>query len=234
MPEGLLGKTLKKADQLARQKELEGTVLRHSGGGEEAMPLSSPAEAGAQRREPDPAVGDDDLFAGQSEDVAASRQGAPQLMDISRWFDAAGFIAGLQPYINRMHGRRFPAFSMADGHVYFWVKVLEEVARKQAERAGCMEIATLGPRDLTIRQVLYSIVHQLWVEHEVIARGLIRGNYFGGYFQVTRKFGKDMKGYYTPFHAEAFGSIAEMEQAKPDMLRDILKVSPSLDTGEQN
>ncbi len=28
------------------------------------------------------------------------------------------------------------------------------------------------------------------------------------------------------FHAEAFGSIAEMERSKPDMLRDILSVSP--------
>jgi hypothetical protein len=35
-----------------------------------------------------------------------------------------------------------------------------------------------------------------------------------------------MRGYYTPFHAEAFGSIAEMERGKPDLLRDILKVSP--------
>jgi hypothetical protein len=35
-----------------------------------------------------------------------------------------------------------------------------------------------------------------------------------------------MRGYYTPFHAEAFGSIAEMERTKPDLLRDILDVSP--------
>ena len=46
---------------------------------------------------------------------------------------------------------------------------------------------------------------------------------------MTRKIGKPIKGYYTPFHAEAFGSIAEMEQNKPKMLRDIVKVSPYLD-----
>ena len=46
---------------------------------------------------------------------------------------------------------------------------------------------------------------------------------------VSRKIGKSMKGYYTPFHAEAFGSIAEMEQAKPTLLRDIQNVSPFLD-----
>jgi hypothetical protein len=35
-----------------------------------------------------------------------------------------------------------------------------------------------------------------------------------------------MRGFYTPFHAEAFGSIAEMEQTKPKLLKDIIKVSP--------
>ena len=118
---------------------------------------------------------------------------------------------------------------MPNGIVYFQVKALEEVARKQAERAGCMEIATMAQKDFTMRQVLFTIVHLLRVEHEVIARGLIKDSFFGGYFRVTRKIGKGIKGYYTPFHAEAFGSIAEMEQAKSAMLRDIQKVSPFLD-----
>ena len=82
-------------------------------------------------------------------------------MDISGWFDAAAFLEELKPYINKMFGRRFLAFSMPDGLVYFQVKVLEEVARKQAERAGCMEIATMAPKDLTMRQVLFTIVHHL-------------------------------------------------------------------------
>ncbi len=38
-------------------------------------------------------------------------------MDISGWFDAAGFLDELKPYINKMFGRRFMAFSMADGYV---------------------------------------------------------------------------------------------------------------------
>ncbi len=92
---------------------------------------------------------------------------APQLVDISSWFEASQFLDNLKPYINKMFGRRFLAFSTPDGHVYFQAKVLEEVA--------------------------------------------------------------PIKGYYTPFHAEPFGSIAEMEHAKPQMLRDIIKVSPYLD-----
>ena len=84
-----------------------------------------------------------------------------------------------------------------------------------------------------MRQVLFTIVHHLRQESDIIARGLIKDTFFGGYFLVTKKFGKNMRGYYTPFHAEAFGSIAEMERSKPDMLRDIVKVSPYLDNGAQ-
>ena len=83
-----------------------------------------------------------------------------------------------------------------------------------------------------MRGVLLTIVNHLRTEHDVIARGLIKDTYFGGYFNVTRKIGKPMKGYYTPFHAEAFGSIAEMEQDKPKMLRDIVKVSPYMDDAD--
>ncbi len=150
-------------------------------------------------------------------------------MDIAAWFDAALFLNELKPYINKMFGRRFMAFSMSDGHVYFQVKVLEEVARKLAEQAGSMEIATMAQGDESMRSVLLSIVNHLRADHEVIARGLIKDTFFGGYFNVTRKIGKPIKGYYTPFHAEAFGSIADMEQNKSKILRDIVKVSPYLD-----
>ncbi|MEW6291557.1 MAG: HD domain-containing protein [Thermodesulfobacteriota bacterium] len=253
MPEGLLGKTLKKADQLARQKELEEVVAQQESV-TESIPQKSP-EALAQRQDaendkaasssvPEPARQDTtdkaaaawqaqaDIFdengaAGQGKDAPE----VPKLLDISAWFVAALFLDELKPFINKMFGRRFLAFSMPDGHVYFQVKVLEEVARKQAERAGCIEIATMAQNDPTMRQVLFTIVHHLRSEHDVIARGLIKDNFFGGYFTVIKKIGKNVKGYYTPFHAEAFGSIAEMEKDKPAMLRDIQKVEPYLNDG---
>ena len=108
-----------------------------------------------------------------------SKTETPQLMDISAWFDAALFLEELKPYINKMFGRRFMAFSMSDGHVYFQAKVLEEVARKLAEQAGNMEIATMGQRDESMRSVLLSIVNHLRADHEVIARGLIKDNFLG-------------------------------------------------------
>ena len=228
MPEGLLGKTLKKADQQARQQELERWV-----GVDATEEIKESHEEEAKEKPPQPSSREAvqrvqaDIY-GETIDPAPNREeiAPPQRMDISGWFDAAGYLAMLKPYINRVDGRRFLAFSMADGLVYFQVKVLEEVARKQAQEAGCMEIATMAQDDPTMRQVLFSVVQHLRKEHEVIATHLIKATYFGGYFLVTRKFNTKMRGYYTPFHAEAFGSIAEMERSKPELLRDILDVSP--------
>lgn len=240
-PEGLLGKTLKKADQLARQKELEETVSRFENktglaGNKPPLPTQQQnndsiamesIESSTEEKAAAAWQAQSDIYGESSEGLKATNASeVPKLMDISRWFDAEQFLEGLKPYINKMFGRRFMAFSMPDGYVYFQAKVLEEVARKQAERAGCMEIATMAQKDPTLQRVLFTIVHQLRRENDIIARGLIKDNYFGGYFTVTRKIGDSMKGFYTPFHAEVFGSIAEMEQNKSDILRNIQSVKP--------
>ena len=234
-PQGLLGKTLKQADQKARQKELEEAALQIDTKEDVNPTDESQVPAKRQQETTGTAIrrAQQDIY---DESGGADREKRktekPELMDISGWFDATGFLDELKPFINKMFDRRFLAFSMADGHVYFQTKVLGDIARKMAERAGNMEIATMGQRDESMRNVLLSIVHHLRADHEVIARRLIKDSYFGGYFNVTRKIGKPMKGYYTPFHAEAFGSISEMEQSKPKMLRDIIKVSPYMDDAD--
>ena len=230
-PQGLLGKTLKKADQLARQKELEeATQTQDAGQTLNTKPIPTKEKSNTKEASIAAWQTEADIFGENCEMPRhTAKSDIPKLMDISGWFDAGKFIDDLKPAINKMHGRRFLAFSMPDGYVYFQTKVLEELARKQAERAGCMEIAMMGPMNESMRNVLLTIVHRLKTEHEVIARGLIKDSFFGGYFSVTRKFGKAIKGYYTPFHAEAFGSIAEMEQAKPEILRDIVQVCPYLE-----
>lgn len=165
---------------------------------------------------------------GEEQSSAKKNADVPKLIDISPWFDAEKLLKNLAPYINRVSGRRFMAFFMADGYVYFQAKALEEVARKQAEQAGAMDIATMAADDLTMRRVLFTVVHHLRVEHEVIARELVKEQYFGGYFTITTKGGKTMKGFYTPFHAEAFGSIAEMEDNKTGLLKNFKSVAPYL------
>ena len=76
-----------------------------------------------------------------------------------------------------------------------------------------------------MRRVLFTVVHHLR-GLDVIAGELVKEQYFGGYFTIKTKGGKTMKGFYTPFHAEAFGSIAEMEAAKTGLLKNFKSVSP--------
>ena len=167
---------------------------------------------------------------GEEEPVKKKKGNTPNRIDISAWFDAQSFLDALKPYINRITGRRFMAFSMSDGYVYFQAKAIEEVARKQAEQAGAMDIATMAADDTNMRQVLFTVVDHLRVEHGVIARELIKDQYFGGYFIITTG-GKTMKGFYTPFHAESFGSIAEMEKEKTGILKNFKSVEPFLNEG---
>ena len=234
MPDGLLGKTLKKADQQARQKELESWTGSEAVSEGDSTAQVTPEHAQAAKITIATQHFLTNLSTDQAETVSPQGKSKPPgQADISSWFDAAAFLDLLKPHINRVDGRRYLAFSMANGLVYFQVKALEETARKQATQAGCMHIAAMAQDDLSMREVLLSIVQRLR-QHEVIAEDLIKPNFFGGYFLVTRRHGKELKGYYTPFHAEAFGSIAGMEQAKPALLRDIIKVSPFTASEEAN
>jgi hypothetical protein len=117
--------------------------------------------------------------------------------------------------------RGCPKFGENYSFVYFMPKILEVIAKKQAEQAGVLEVGTMEKEEM--REVLLSIVHQLRQE-DVIANGLLQNNYFGAYFTVTMKSGTTMNGYYTPCHAEAFDSIAVMEDAKSGILLDVISV----------
>ncbi len=233
-PEGLLGQTLKKADQLARQKELEWAVEQFTDTTEqkskEVQPEPTPPPGAAEKKSSSSQGSNAawqaqaDIY-GEEEPISRKKVSAPHRIDISTWFDAQAFLDALKPYINRLAGRRFKAFSMPEGYVYFQAKALEEVARKQAELAGAMDIATMAVDDPTMRRGLFTVVDHLRVEHGVIARELIKDQYFGGYFTIATG-GSGMKGFYTPFHAESFGSIAEMEKEKTGILKKFKSVKP--------
>ncbi len=219
-PEGLLGNTLKKADQKARQQELEQAVeeLRQTEPVAKAYPVGPEQNILVRKAEAD-IYGDENGAGEKSKDC-------PQLLDISAWFNGEAFLTGLQPYINRISGRQFMAFSMPDGYVYFQVKVLEEIARAQAEKAGAMDIATMDSRDKTMQQVLLTIVDTFRRQHQVIAGHLIKEQFFGGYFTIRLKGGRTMKGYYTPFKAEAFAllPLGTMEDMKTGILKNFTAV----------
>ena len=255
-PEGLLGQTLKKADQLARQKELEWAVEQLGESNQtpeqdseidikkdiqtdvnnkklvvQPEPASPPSAPVKKTKKSSSAQGSDaawqaqaDIY-GEEEPIKKKKSNVPNRINISAWFDAQSFLDALKPYINRITGRRFMAFSMANGYVFFQAKAIEEVARKQAEQAGAMDIATMAADDPTMRQVLFTVVDHLRVEHDAVARELIKDQYFGGYFTIKTG-GRAMKGFYTPFHAESLGSIAKMENKKKGILKNFKSVEP--------
>ena len=241
-PQGLLGQTLKKADQQARQKELERVV--ESLDGENSAHQENVQEKNPKKVQPGPVApplaahtknsssskGSHAAWRAQAdiygeEEPPKKKSEAPRRIDISAWFNATQFLEALKPYINRVTGRRFMAFSMGNGYVFFQAKVLEEVARKQAEQAGAMDVATMAADDPTMRRVLFTVVDHLRQEDGVLARELVKDQYFGGYFTITTG-GRPLKGFYTPFHAEAFGSIAEMENRKTGILKNFRSVKP--------
>lgn len=237
---------LKEADQAARRKELaensknivrDAAVESHT---EEPLPESvsleepddSPKESyiiphfiseqdeGTKKR-----PSDTDIFGSsvkpEKEKFNITEQDIP-------WFDPDEFLAEIKPYINRLNGGRWDAFSMPDGYVYVQVKVLWEVAKKIARQKGHKEVL-LGDADEGIRRnILFSITSRLRTDKDAIARGLIKDEFFGAPFVVKMSDGKQYdKGYYTPFVAEAFSkTVSELEASKVGKLKDIVDVSP--------
>jgi hypothetical protein len=242
---------LKEADQAARRKELaensknivQNAVTESHKENEEPLPepesLETPAapddsikegyiiphfisdeDEGAKKR-----PGDTDIFGSsikpEKEKVNITEQDMP-------WFDPDEFLGELNPYINRLNGGRWDAFSMSNGYVYFQVKILWEVVKKIARQKDNTEVL-LGDADESMRQnILYTIVSRLRADKDAIARGLIQDKYFGAPFVVTMRDGKKFdKGYYTPFVAEAFAStVSDLEARKIGKLKDIVDVSP--------
>ncbi|MDD3815429.1 MAG: HD domain-containing protein [Desulfocapsaceae bacterium] len=204
-PQELLGKTLKRADQLARQQEIERAQER-------LQPLEEPPKWHNE------AKSQDGIFNEKPE--AKKKVVVPKLINLS-WLDTHALLKDMRPYINKLEGRKFQAFSMPNGFVYFMPKILEVIAKKQAEQAGVLEVVSMEKEEM--REVLLSIVHKLRQE-DVIANSLLQNNYFGAYFTVIMKSGTTMNGYYTPCHAEAFDSIAVMEDAKSCILLDVVSV----------
>ena len=229
-PKGLIGEKLKEADMAARRMELARKVRTQMGG---AGTGSDGAEASHSSSSPVVvAVPQTDREEADKESVfishAKEEKEKISLKEVHLpWFDAEKFLAELKPYINRLDGARWGAFSMPDGHVYFQAGVLEEAARKLGK--GDPDISLMSAdRDLK-RNILYTIVCILRREKDAIARGLIKEGYFGGPFIARMKDGRELSFYYTPFNAEAFGeTVSYFESLKERKIKEIEDVQPKI------
>ena len=220
--DGLLCQKLKEADQAARRKEL----AENSKNIQVAIEIERPIEKPIEAEKPISSENKDkDTFYSPTE---TEKEKIVLVEQELSWFDPDEFLTELNPYINRLNGGRWDAFSMNDGYVYFQVKTLWEVAKKIARRKGNKEVL-LADADESMRQnILYTIVSRLRSEKDAIARGLIQDTYFGAPFVVTMRDGKKYdKSYYTPFVAEVFApTVSSLEARKVGKLKDIIDVSP--------
>lgn len=143
-----------------------------------------------------------------------------------QWFDPDEFLRELVPFVNKLFGSRWKAFSMKDGHVYVYPELIWELLKKIGNRRGEMSVF-LGDQDKELKQnYIYSAVKALRRENDAIA-GLIKDRYYGGYFILKMADGSERNAYYTPFNVEAFGATAsELEGQKQGKLKEIIEVYP--------
>ncbi|MDA8171388.1 MAG: HD domain-containing protein, partial [Nitrospiraceae bacterium] len=190
-PKGLLGEKLKEADQDARRTEIASNIQERPAEGGAGPDPGRPEEPlqPAPKPEADPAEKDSVFIThAKKEKEKVKLKELPLL-----WFDAERFLAELKPFINRLDGARWSAFSMPDGHVYFQAAVLEEVAKKLGK--GDPNIALMDSDKELKRNILYSVVCLLRREKDAIARGLIKDGYFGGPFIVRMQDGREISSY---------------------------------------
>jgi len=179
----------------------------------------APAEGRGRSHDPEPTVGEQ-LY-GEDEKQKAERPVEVEL----NWFDPNVFLDDLRPFVNRLDGGRFCAFSMPDGTVYFQTNTLWDIAKKIATSTGHPEIL-VGDADAELRRsILFSIVTRLRRELDAIDRGKVRDAFFGGQFVMTLRDGKQLSNcFFTPFRAEIFGTPSELESLKKGKLKDICEV----------
>lgn len=205
-------RALREADQRARRRELAAAAAPtdkdpgRAGG-------RAPAPAGAPGPRAEPERREKPSFA--PEDVSLP------------WFSPAVFIERIRPRINKMEGGRWSAFSMPDGRVYVQPKTVWAVVKDMNPEDPVIRLAAADEEGR--RSVIYSVVNRMR-EHGAVAEDLVKENYFGGEFMVTMDDGHEMKGFYTPFRAEAFASsVSELEEVKEGKIRRIKEVSPKYD-----
>lgn len=236
---GLLAEKLKEADHSARRMEMSEV----STGISPSKVEKQAEEKGSEKESSTEVVSvasqektvQDDIFARSDAQtdkdiftpvIQSDEKSIPKEIPLD-WFNADEFLKELKPYINRLWGERWTAFSMPDGYVYFQTGVIEEIAKKLGRNDP--NVALMDTSRELKHSIMFTIVQRLKREKDAIARGLIKDSYFGGRFAVTMANGKTFDAYYTPFVAEAFGEkVSAFEILKQRKLKEIVKVEPLL------
>lgn len=212
-PRDSFSQALREADQRARRREL----AEHSKVDEEGGVAAIASGISAIEKTSSPGI--------PSDKAEKDEPRAPSIVDLP-WLSPERFFEKLKPRINRMEGGRWVAFSMSDGYVYIQAKAIWEAVEALGKEINDSLISMATADKELRRSILFTVVQRLR-GYGAIAEDLIREGYFGGEFVVRMRDGKAMKGFYTPFKAEAFAeTVSELETIKEGKIRDIIDVSP--------
>ncbi len=163
--------------------------------------------------------------------------------DLDDWYDEKILKREIRQDLNIVRNGCWTAFSMPDGYVYCQPPVLERAIRKMAGKVNFNPIIDIEEKTVTsqeknerMRLYMLALVTHLRGgegEEEIVARGLIKEGYFAGFFDVVIEnawsgLTRTTKGLYTPFHADWFGSVEELEKYKPERLKRVRSVKPSI------
>ncbi len=223
-PTGFLPEKLKQADQAARRREMAENLPAQT-----APPQSN--ERLPQKVQPAPVIHTAaEIFGGPRPKPKGKMEVRLQTLALP-WLEAEVFLDLLNPFINRLNGGRWDAFSMREGTVYVQVKTMWEITKKIARQHKKSEVLLADTDEALRRNYLLSVVEKLKDDKDAIARGLIQDGYFGAPFIVRLKTGDEMtKGFYTPFNAEAFGeNVSDLEARKVGKIREIVAVLPKFE-----
>jgi hypothetical protein len=241
-PDELLANMLKRADQKARQEELDYVVENVSGESDDQMNQGFDKKADNkhqyyQDQETNSNNGEPTtdtkkmktMVTGGSArkadaDIYGTDYGQEKVLgnfgkkiNISTWFDFDTLVNELKPSINFLKNANiFTAFSMPEGYVFIHPESIMQATKSIAAAAGQLDVVQM--EDRTNRQNILLAVVDYCRAKNAIPGHLIDKGFFGGYYNITTKSGKTFKGFFTPFHAEVFGSIGELEAKKKGML----------------
>jgi len=226
-PKEDLAITLIKADQEARKKEvqsLQDKLYREGKNRNELKPAGQEPIAS----EPIQTVS---VYDANQEKPAYTK---PKDVDLS-WFSVEEFISKIRPYINKIeNGNRFSAISMSNGYVYFMTGLLTDTVVEMGIKVGnshCQAIKseTDSAKKKELGHELLNSVVNILRDRGMIAENLCNKKYFGNKFTLKYKepvSGKaEQNAFYTPFLSSAFVvQVSELEQDKPDVIRNIESV----------
>lgn len=240
---GELVEILKKADRLAREEEVrlyqrreeekrgergkEDVDKRRKDGVERKVGgegLRSEVERGDDGRE-ERVVGREGVMVVVGEDREDRDERVKvEEVDLS-WVDVRKLIEMLGEHVNRVEGGRWIAVSF-DGVVYVHPQGLWGLLKKMALQEKRVDVVLMEGDKKMKRSLMVELVRLLRREGYIDGE-LIKDGYFAGPFKVYRRGEEPVRVLYTPFRAEVFGKISELElRKKGTILEEIERIEP--------